>query len=429
MVSAQGRLSAVLEKAYGIRRPERGFISLGDEEDEAIEMPRVSTPEASEPTRVKSERKRPNLSLSWTPPPMTEAVRQSVPASPEEATHTATQQAPQSAAPNKKRPEVPKMETMGPGNDPESYGLQAAFDEYITATSDDDLEAISADNPVGEAPDPVAGSLTPSAYSPSKPPDGIDQRRLSLQVESQPPQPRHDSSFVGRIDGPDDLEFDLFSSAGTRHQDAPPQPRDESVAPVVVASPRVSSIVPAQTRKKAVPSKAARREHLQRCLSELGEIADRDIAVDCALHYLKSEFDVALLLVVRDGVAYGFRGYAPNVPEDVLESAVVPLSVPSAFQPAAQTARTYCGPPPADGVRIHARLWKLLGTEPPESLIVAPITIGQKLVNLLYLQAPGGGNLAPHRQGNVSQLASALGLCYGRAIRAATAPQRVAGAR
>jgi hypothetical protein len=144
------------------------------------------------------------------------------------------------------------------------------------------------------------------------------------------------------------------------------------------------------------------------------------------LSYLSQSFVCAFILVVKSGVAYGWKGYAPGATEALIESIVVPLSAPSIFRLGHDHQNAYRGLLPQEGARIHSRLWKMLGCDAPSEALVAPVNVGSHLVNLIYAHPDPSRRVKPVAQANLVQLASATALAYRRAIRAAASQKVVA---
>jgi hypothetical protein len=158
-----------------------------------------------------------------------------------------------------------------------------------------------------------------------------------------------------------------------------------------------------------------------RTLEDLAATSDRDLAAERLLAYLSGRFECALVMLVKGDVAYGWKGYAREASPSAIESLVVPLSVPSLFQLAAETGRPFHGPPPKEGARLQSRFWKMLGCEAPSETIVTPIHVGSRLVNLIYAHPEQQRRIKPVARANLAALASATGLAYRRAIKRAAA--------
>lgn len=184
-------------------------------------------------------------------------------------------------------------------------------------------------------------------------------------------------------------------------------------------TPTLKGLDPETSRVPDATTTVGARHRLQQALEELSSIDDRDLAAQSVLGYLASSFECALILVVKDDVAYGWKGYAPRIPRTVIESLVVPLSTPSVFNEVIERGQPFKGAPLAAGERIHARLWKLLSCAPPNEVLVAPVCVGPRLVNLIYAHANPTRRVRPVAQAHLAQLASATALAYRRAIKRA----------
>ncbi len=154
-----------------------------------------------------------------------------------------------------------------------------------------------------------------------------------------------------------------------------------------------------------------------RTLEDLAATDDHDQAAERLLAYLSGRFECALIMLVRDDVAYGWKGYARSASQSAIESLVVPLTVPSMFQIAATRGRPFHGPPPEAGSRLQKRLWKSLNSEIPSEVLVTPVYVSSRLVNLIYAHPGPLRRVKPVAQANLAALASAAGLAYRRAIK------------
>lgn len=200
----------------------------------------------------------------------------------------------------------------------------------------------------------------------------------------------------------------------------------EHRALAIGADPALNSDARVEERQRssehAALARARRRHSLEQVLEQLSATDDRDIAAHRVLSYLAQSFACGLILVVRQGVAYGWKGFASNASEEQIESLVVPLSAPSLFQHAYDSGQPFRGAPSADGERIHARVWKLLQCERPSEVLITPVHVENRLVNLIYAHPEATRRLRPVAQSHLVQLASATGLAYRRAIRRAATP-------
>ena len=123
--------------------------------------------------------------------------------------------------------------------------------------------------------------------------------------------------------------------------------------------------------------------------------------------YLVMTFGCGLLLICKKDIALGWRGFVRTADADTIESVSIPLSAPSAFRTAFQQRSPVVGPPPADGNDIQGRLWKLLHCDVPREIMVAPIVIRNRVVNLLYAHAADCGALPPNADANLNAVCNA----------------------
>ncbi|RMH38009.1 MAG: hypothetical protein D6689_20260 [Deltaproteobacteria bacterium] len=233
---------------------------------------------------------------------------------------------------------------------------------------------------------PAAPPATPAA-APRLPP-------LEPVLAAPPPTPPGDASpgpapASGRLStvdaGWDDLPVDL----------PPPAPPAAAIAP-----------------PRAAPSLLSADD----ALAVLATADDRDAVGAAIVGYLRMTFGCGAVLICKQDAALGWLGSFPEVDADLIESIAIPLSAPSAFQRAYAARAPFAGRPPADGDDVQRRLWKLLRCPPPAEVIVVPVVIGTRVVNLVYAHAADGGPLpAGHR---LADVCAAAGDAFARIIRA-----------
>jgi hypothetical protein len=159
---------------------------------------------------------------------------------------------------------------------------------------------------------------------------------------------------------------------------------------------------------------AAVATSLERTLQAIADTPGRDAVAGAVVDYLCATYGCGLLLSVKNDLALGWRGRFPGVDAATIEALILPLGAPSVFATAFKTGRPFRGPPPASGEVLHERLWKLLRAEPPAELLVVPIALGARVVQLLYVHAP---DALPKAAGpDVAELAKAAAEAYRRLI-------------
>jgi hypothetical protein len=120
---------------------------------------------------------------------------------------------------------------------------------------------------------------------------------------------------------------------------------------------------------------------------------NREQIADTFSDYARGRCDVLVVFLVRDGNALGWRGYVapPSTPTKPIEEISLPLGGASALQSAHDAGQTYVGQPPSPAKPIEGALWTALGLDPrPLEVLVVPILVKQRAVNLIYTHTLGG---------------------------------------
>ena len=120
---------------------------------------------------------------------------------------------------------------------------------------------------------------------------------------------------------------------------------------------------------------------------------NREQIADTFVEYAHGRCDVLVVLLVRDGNALGWRGYVapPHQPGRPIEEISLPLGGASALQSAHDAGQVYVGAPPSPAKAIESTLWSALGIDPkPLEVLVVPVLVKQRAVNLIYAHTLGG---------------------------------------
>ena len=185
-----------------------------------------------------------------------------------------------------------------------------------------------------------------------------------------------------------------------------PRNRGRPSAPPATAPPRVDEPPPVPRLAWAV------------AVDRLDHAAQRDQIAEAFLDFAVGRFDAVVVFLVRDGNALGWygrlAGARPLTPFDQIS---LPLGPASAFQIAHDGMRLYHGPSPSSIHPVENRLWEGLGTPPPSDLIVAPILVKQRVVNLVYAHAPGGAMINVSDAAELAELAVRASDAYVRLIK------------
>jgi hypothetical protein len=184
-------------------------------------------------------------------------------------------------------------------------------------------------------------------------------------------------------------------------------PTAPAAAPMV-ATPISDSgpILPASTSDRPIG--------LADTLARLEEARTRDAIADALLRFARGRLEACVLFLLRERLALGWRGFAPGVPSSELESFSMPLAAASCLAQAHETHAPWRGKP---GGALDANLFaRLRLTAPPLEVLTAPITIGARVVNLLYAHGADGRHLDDGVVDGLLSVSEAAGEAYARLI-------------
>ena len=122
-------------------------------------------------------------------------------------------------------------------------------------------------------------------------------------------------------------------------------------------------------------------------LRALAAATDRNQIVDVLLGYAASTFDAAVVFTVRDQFAFGWRAIGDLPGHAHVEHLLIPLGAPSVLQ-AAVAAETGVFHGPLAPSTVNSYLYKVLHCAEPALVTAGAITIGKRIVNVLYGHAP-----------------------------------------
>ena len=154
---------------------------------------------------------------------------------------------------------------------------------------------------------------------------------------------------------------------------------------------------------------SARVAEVEALLTGAGE---RDQIVELVLELARAYCEVAVLFLVQGGHVRAFRASGEDFEAD-LAGVEVPLRVHSIFAHPAVTGFPFRGSPPEGG--IDGRLLETLGRAHIQDLVVQPIAIRDRVVNLLYCDN-GGSAFAESSVAALGAVAQSAALAYERLI-------------
>jgi hypothetical protein len=179
-----------------------------------------------------------------------------------------------------------------------------------------------------------------------------------------------------------------------------------------------------EPRRKRTPSQAA-TEGIPTAITygaaceRIDTATKRDQIGETFAEYAQGRCDALVVFLIRDGNALGWRSYVTaNKQERPIEELSLPLGGASALQSAHDAGQTYLGPAPSAAHPVETQLWTALGAGEPSIVLVIPVLVKHRAVNLLYAHTLGG---TPPRQlvSELEDLAKRASSSYMRLIRAA----------
>ncbi|HSS03285.1 MAG TPA: hypothetical protein VLM79_39755 [Kofleriaceae bacterium] len=239
-------------------------------------------------------------------------------------------------------------------------------------------------------PAPPLPGLPPVPASPIVPP-GPRPRLRSIKVAKM-----FDDSEALELEAEDlidTLDADDAAPAEAAPRAAPLQPS----APIVMRSPTAATPTPMSADV---------------ALRELATATDRNRIVEVLLGYASGVFDAAVVFTVRDQFAFGWRAIGELPGHANVEHVLIPLGAPSVVQ-SAVSAENHVFHGPLAPSTLSSYLYKVLGCAEPPIVTAGAITIGKRVVNVLYGHAT---SLSPLQLGVLQQICRSAAEAYARLI-------------
>lgn len=148
----------------------------------------------------------------------------------------------------------------------------------------------------------------------------------------------------------------------------------------------------------------------------------RDQIGDALVEFATGRFEVAVVFLLRDSNALGWRMYTATGTgsADAVAELGLPLGGASVLQAAYDSGTPFRGEPPTPGRPIEKRLWDALGTRnEPSEVLVVPVLVKQRVVNLVYAHGFDGEPMAEEHADELAELAVRASHAYMRLITAA----------
>ncbi|MEM9493823.1 MAG: hypothetical protein AAGC55_32045, partial [Myxococcota bacterium] len=145
--------------------------------------------------------------------------------------------------------------------------------------------------------------------------------------------------------------------------------------------------------------------------------ARRGEVADAIVSFAVDMFDVVALCVVRDNMAFGWKAFGPGLDRERIETLLIPLDAPSMFQVAIHKDNQLFHAVPFPGT-LHSYLYRVLRCQPPTMATAAVISIGKRVVNIMYGHRHGRAPLSEDELEQLHRVCVAAGNAYVRLIAA-----------
>jgi hypothetical protein len=156
---------------------------------------------------------------------------------------------------------------------------------------------------------------------------------------------------------------------------------------------------------------------LEDAVHHLSVAEHREQIADIVIDFMLPRFACGLIFLLRGANAHVWRGYSPGIDARAIETIAFPMSMPSMFRNAKERSVTFRGSPPVEGAHLHAQIWKYLRCQAPADVLVIPIAIGERIVNLVYAHA--STSMLDANVHELQALCSAVGSSFIRLIQLA----------
>jgi hypothetical protein len=155
---------------------------------------------------------------------------------------------------------------------------------------------------------------------------------------------------------------------------------------------------------------------LEEAAHRLTVAADRDALAEVIRDFMAGYFGCGMVFGVRDGQARVWRGFAQDVPSAAVETVAFPITMPSCFRTAYDSGAAFRGAPPAEGQKLQRQIWKYLHSAEPSEVLVVPILVKNRVLNLVYAHAADFGRLPDGPVSDLVALCAAASSVYVRMI-------------
>jgi len=132
------------------------------------------------------------------------------------------------------------------------------------------------------------------------------------------------------------------------------------------------------------------------------------------LRYGASLFETSAVFIVRDNMAFGWKGFGPDLDNERFDTILLPLERQSLLQRAVHNKGYFSGRPfPAT---LHDYLYRALRCAAPATATALAISIGNRLVNILYGHKTKGEALTDEEASSLREIGTYASLQYVQLI-------------
>jgi Type II secretion system (T2SS), protein E, N-terminal domain len=255
----------------------------------------------------------------------------------------------------------------------------------------------------GETPrgdETAADPALPAPPLPGLPP------AAAAPVSAPGPRPRLRSMKMAQMfDDSESLELDAEDLLETLDaDDAAPAERATTVRPHRSTTPPIAVETPVAPDVTAIAADDA--------LAALATVTDRDAMIEALLGYAAGAFEGAVLFTVRDQLAFGWKAVGRLPGRANVEHLLIPLEAQSIVQlaVAAESGVFHGEVAPST---VNSYLHKVLGIAEPKYATAGVITIGKRVVNVLYGH---GGEMSSDQIEELRQVCAVAAEAYARLI-------------
>jgi hypothetical protein len=264
---------------------------------------------------------------------------------------------------------------------------------------------IFGDSPRGDAP-PDAGlpaaplpGLPPVAAAPTPAPRPAPALRRAGSKSDVAFEPDTDALELDASDLLEELDADVGTRADTAPHVTPSAPGDISQSAAALPTAEVPEY-------EAIGADAA--------VAAMSKATDRGGVADAVMAFAAGMFDGAVLFMVKDQLALGWKG-AGSIAKDRVDCLLIPLDAPSMFQAAVGAGDGVFHGAPAPST-VHGYLYKVLRCPEPTTASAGSISIGKRVVNLLYGHRAARADLDEGEVAQLRRVCKAAADAYARLV-------------